>query len=67
MRRRQRPQPADPGMPEHLGRFRVEDWPVGPPPAWWDSDPRAWSYFKARVLHMRAVRAWEEAREGSSP
>lgn len=67
MRRRQRPVPAEVGMPEHLARFQVEDWPVGPPPPWWDSDREAWPYFKARLLHMRAVRAWKDAQTITVP
>ena len=62
MRRRVRPGPPVDGVPERLARFRVEDWldQVGPPPAWWDDPPESWAPFKARILHMRAVRAWRD-------
>ena len=49
-------------MPSHLAQFRMEDWEVGPPPAWWDDPVEFWPYFKARLLHLRARRAWLDAR-----
>jgi hypothetical protein len=48
-------------MPEHLARLRAEDWSVGPVPPWWEPSEMPWAYFKARLLHMRAVRAWKGA------
>ena len=70
MRRRQRPAAAGPAMPEHLARFRVEDWcdPTADPPEWWtwaNASNDRWSLAGTETVesywYMRAVRAWKQA------
>lgn len=64
-------------MPEHLVRFRLEDWcdPAAEPPEWWRSANESrdgWSlagtetvesywYLHARMAYQRARRAWLDA------
>jgi hypothetical protein len=55
------------GLPQRLRRFDPDEWPVGPPPPWWDQDDELpWEYFKARIEWQRAGEAWRRER-GLSP
>ena len=60
MRRRQSPPAANLGVPERLREFRLEDWvdEREAPLRWWAEDRPSWYYLRARVAHLRAVRAW---------
>lgn len=61
VRRRLPPVPADP-PPDRLVTFRVEDWPVPAPPAWWSDGEEDWQWFKGRLLWQEAVRVWRSGR-----
>lgn len=54
------------GVPEHLLRLRVADWPdPGPPPPWWDEDGEPWELHCARREWSRARRQWVRESGGS--
>lgn len=58
--RRRLPLPDPAAMPPELEVFDPEDWMrhVGEVPAFWDSGLGEWRAMRARLLFIRARRAW---------